>query len=129
MQKVMKTKNFLILLFLTLLLAGCTETSSLVDNLSNSSQIKTPAAEDLENQYETDLAAILKPFWQNNNFVSIKDKALALKAPAKYVDLHFNLIIAFELIEQGQTSSDQAQIEQGLEKLNVLKTQYPWIDN
>ena len=122
--------KFLVLLFLVFSISGCfkTETAS---NFNDSGNLepKKLSAEELEDQYQSLLAEILKPYWQNQGIAGIKDKILALTAPAEYLDLHFNLVVAFELIEQGQASADQAKIEEGLEKIGELKNQYSWINS
>jgi len=87
-----------------------------------------PSNPELERQYEQQLAAILKPFWAGNNPTGIKSKILELHAPGKYLDLHLSIVLAFDLIEQGSQTADQATIEQGLEKLNQLKADYRWLE-
>ena len=87
-----------------------------------------PSNPELERQYEQQLSAILKPFWAGNNPTGIKSKILELHAPGKYLDLHLSIVLAFDLIEQGSQTADQATIEQGLEKLNQLKADYRWLE-
>lgn len=83
---------------------------------------------ELERLYEQHLATILKPFWSTQNAGTIKNQILELRAPGKYLDLHLNLVLAFDLLERGQQAADQAIINQALEKLNKLKSTYPWLD-
>ena len=71
---------------------------------------------------------ILKPFWQQTQSSGLKEQILALSVPAKYLQLHLDLVLAFDLIEQGQQEADQDKIEKGLTKINQLKDKYPWID-
>ena len=127
MAKIRRGKLIFILLFFIFLLSACAKSPNLFTNL-NTSQPETLSLEEIERQYESSLQEILKPGWENKEISGIKDKILALKAPTKYLDLHFNLVIAFELIEQGQKAADQAKIEDGLEKIAKLKTQYPWLE-
>lgn len=117
---------FITFLFLILFSLACLKVRP-ADNL-NINQSKPVNAVNLEQQYELSLKEILKPYWQNQEINGIKDKILDLRAPAKYLDLHFNLVIAFELIGQGQAVSNQAEIEEGLEKLLQLKAQYNWLN-
>lgn len=96
--------------------SGKTNQSALVSN---------PA---LERLYEQHLATILKPFWATQNAGAIKSQILELRAPGKYLDLHLNLVLAFDMLERGQQAADQAIINQAWEKLNKLKATYPWLD-
>lgn len=85
------------------------------------------AGPELEKHYESSLKEILRPFWEINEITGLKDEILALKTPAKYLDLHLKIVIAFEFIEQGRANSDPDKVEQGLEKVAKLEIQYPWI--
>jgi len=128
MNKNYKKKIILFFLFSPFLLIACLRNPSVNINITNTNAKQdelTP--EELEQKYESEISEILQPVWQNKDFTGVKEKILALKAPAKYLDLHLNLVIAFELIEQGQMDSDQDKIEEGIEKLEKLKTQYPWL--
>lgn len=82
----------------------------------------------LEKEYEKELKTIMAPVWQSQQLDGVKDKVLALKAPAKYIELHLNLVLALDKIETGKTNSDQTKVQEGLDKLNQLKTQYPWLN-
>ena len=106
---------------------GCFGNSNDKGN-QNINQAVNKSNPELEKKYEKELKAILKPVWQDTQVNNIKDQILELRAPAKYLNLHLNLVLAFEEIEKGQALADQAQIESGLEKLNDLKKQYPWMD-
>lgn len=121
-----KFLQFLILLFLVFTISGCFKTKSPAVN--NQIGSKALTQEELETQYESALKEILKPYWVDNSVAGLKDKVLALTVPVEYLDLHFNLVIAIELIEQGSQTSDQAKIEDGLEKIAELKNEYDWLD-
>jgi hypothetical protein len=127
MTKTKKVFSLLILLGLIFLVSGCFNLRSASDSNSNNNQSKAITPEP-EIQYEPALKEILQPYWQDQGITELKTKILALKAPAEYLDLHLNLVIAFELIEQGQRDADQAKIEEGIEKLEQLKIQYPWLE-
>lgn len=131
-----KTSNkffiFGILIFSIFLVSACGKSSTNINadnNLNiNNNQSITINQEEFEEQYQSSIQDILKPYWQNSEVVGIKDKIIALKAPAKYIDLHIGLVISFEKIEQGQTNFDQAKIEEGFERIAELKTKYSWLD-
>jgi len=122
-----------VLMVLTLAI-GCRQTPA-------NEEIRPPAAADQpteepakilsqaeqEAAYEAGVKAGLRPYWQKQDVSGIKDQILDLRAPAKYLDLHLNLVIALESLEQGEKTADQAKIESAMDKLNELKTAYPWI--
>lgn len=115
----------LILIFLVLPVSACLKNKS-AQPAANQPKILTAAEQ--QTQYESALKEILKSYFQDNKITGIKDKILELKAPGQYLDLHLNLVITFELLEQGKAGSDQAKIEQGLDKINKLKSQYSWVE-
>jgi|SRR3989344_5673338 len=118
--------RLVILLLLFLALSACLRGQA--DNFSNQPASPAISQEDLDRQYQASLKEILGPYWQTGQISGLKDQILALRAPSQYLDLHFNLVVAFELIEQGQADADQAKIEDGLSKLDQLKGQYPWLN-
>jgi len=125
---IVKIKNFFILLTLLSLIffiSGCDKLNQ-KDN-QPAIQSAPPTQLQLEEQYQSKLKEILQPYRQNKEVAGLKDKIIDLRSPAKYLDLHFNLVIAFESIEQGQADSDQAKIEAGLEKIDKLIDQYSWL--
>lgn len=115
---------FLLSLFLSL--SACQKNQP--KSFDNESAPPAVNQEDLSSQYQASLQEVLKPYWQNGQIEGVKNQILALRAPSQFLDLHFNLVIAFELIEQGQANADQAKIEDGLSKLDQLKKQHSWID-
>ncbi|NUM25090.1 MAG: hypothetical protein HUU49_00530 [Candidatus Buchananbacteria bacterium] len=79
--------------------------------------------------YQANVQQTLKQYWQTGESAGIKDRLLAFTTPSDFLDLHLDLVIAFELIEQGQSGNDQEKIAGAKAKLEALKTQYPWIAN
>lgn len=135
MPNIFYFKNFFILiclLFFSLILGACVKIPT-IENINqpqtqpSSNSISQPDPAELERDYQAALKKVLEPFWSQNSTVAIKAQILDLTAPAKYLDLHFNLVIAFGLIEQGQNDSDQDKIEQGLEKISKLSQDYSWL--
>ncbi len=123
-------KNIKILVFLSLIviLSACT----LKKNEVNDPAVKSDAEKKeniikVEKEYKSALVEILKPYWESQQIAGIKDKILELRAPAEDFNLHFNLVVAFELLEQGQAESDQSKIEEGMEKIKKLQEEYSWI--
>lgn len=116
----------LVLMILTL--AGCQSKIQTKNSQPPSAKPDLAAKNaELEAEYRQSLKAILAPFWQNKQIIGIREQILDLRAPALYLDLHINLVLALDLVEQGQASFDQAKIEDGLDKINRLKDQYSWI--
>ncbi|MFA6381658.1 MAG: hypothetical protein WCX08_00100 [Candidatus Buchananbacteria bacterium] len=118
---------FVILFFLAPVLFGCVKNKPIQPIDNETAQPPVLTEPELESKYESELIDILKPVWQNESYAGVKSRILALRVPAKYLDLHFNLVVAFELIEQGQGSADQAKIDKGLAKLDELKVKYGWL--
>ncbi len=119
---------FLVLLVLVFLPSACLKINQLASNsnISESPQ-KILSEEELEDKYQVSVQEIMAPYWQSGEVNGLKDKVLALHVPGKYLDLHFNLVIALELIEQGQRDSDQEKIDNGKEKIAELKNEYDWL--
>ncbi|MFA6254863.1 MAG: hypothetical protein WC675_02365 [Patescibacteria group bacterium] len=131
MRKIFGTRKvfiFVILAFFGFVMVGCSNKSEPISNQNMQNQPKPEEQKDLVADYESNLVEILKPYWESNKILGIKDKILALKAPAQYLDLHFSLVVAFESLEQGQLASDQNKIEDGQAKIQALKTEYPWLE-
>ncbi len=123
----MKIKRFFLLIILVIALISVSGCLSFVSKKENINQSSSGSNLQLEKEYQQSLKVILQPFFKENQFSGIREQILELRAPVKYLDLHLNLVLAFDLIQQGQEASDQAKIEEGLEKINQLKDQYPWI--
>ncbi len=124
MKKYIRISVIIILLF-SLSACGFGRKEKQIDN-SEAEKIKNIIK--MEKEYKSAASAILKPYFQSQEFSGIKNEILELKVPSEYLDLHFNLVVAFELLEQGRAESDQSKIENGLEKINKLKEEYPWLE-
>jgi len=81
----------------------------------------------LESKYEEVVHGILAPFFDQKKVADIKEQLLEVAAPASYISVHLELVLAFDLIEQGQVKSDPALIEDGFSKIEKLTTQYHWL--
>ncbi|MCL5794877.1 MAG: hypothetical protein M1338_00755 [Patescibacteria group bacterium] len=126
-----KITTIFLLLIVTITLSACgiggkNQAKSFFGN-QQQKQINSSNPE-LEKEYENELKTIMAPVWQGQQFDGIKDKVLALKAPAKYIELHLNLVLALDKIESGKNNSDQTKVQEGLDKINQLKAQYSWLN-
>jgi len=129
MKKTLVAKGvfrFLIILFLIFFISACLKTTSPPTRNLNNQPVLTP--EELESQYESSLKGILGSYQTIDDVASSKDQILALRAPAKYLDLHFNLVVALELIEQGQQTANQTKINDGSSRVAELKKDYNWLN-
>lgn len=79
----------------------------------------------IQEEYEQSVKKVLQEFEKNFQASSARDEILQLRTSSQYKNFHLDLVIALDRIAQGQEKSDQALIEEGLEKLNALKKDYP----
>lgn len=77
--------------------------------------------------YQQEVKEILSSFWQDQESLNIKQDLIGLTVPREYMDLHLNLVVVFQKLEQGADGSDQALVEEALDELNDLVQDYPWI--
>ena len=113
---------FFITGLVVLLISGCRLLPFSANGPRNASA--NPA---LERAYEKKLLAVLAPYWQQQAVDNVKAGLLELRAPAKYLDLHLGLVLAFEKIQEGTTTGTQSEVADGVEQLESLVRQYPWI--
>lgn len=121
-------KKVLLILILSLAVSGCLK-KQITSNEVIGNNNATPAIEEIvtKESYQDDLKNVLMPFWSQGSRDKIKEQILGLTVPSEYLDLHFNLVIAFEMIEQGSKDSDQEQIDLGLAKIDRLAQEYSWL--
>ena len=118
------SKLFFIIFVFSLVLFGCSKNVDQGEANNNVEQ-KKPAI--TSQGYKQSLNAILQPYWDSLQPAGVKNKILELTAPAEFLSLHLNIVIAFELIEQGQKDSDQGKIEEGIDRLNNLANNNDWL--
>jgi len=121
----MKLKFFLLIVFsLAIFLVGC----SIFPAADNQASQKPAPSPELERQYEQQIKTVLAPFWLDQTVTGIRDQILEIRTPAKYLDLHLSLVLAFEALEPAQAQGDQSKIDSALAQINQLKQQYPWLE-
>lgn len=82
----------------------------------------------LEEDYEKNIKEILEAFAnQKTQLNETIEKILKLTVPAKYKDLHLNLVIALTKIQQGREETNQAKIEEGLADLDKIRQKHNWL--
>lgn len=127
-KKIFRQQNILIIVFIFgLAVSGCVKNVQNNDqgNINNNVEQNKPVI--TSESYKQSLSAILQPYWDSLQPAGVKDKILELTAPAEFLNLHLNIVIAFELIEQGQKDSDQGKIEDGIDRLNNLANNNDWL--
>ncbi len=129
-----KIGGILVLIILALTVSGCFKKSAdqnfqPVDltETNNQATVNQSVQKVLAGDYQNKVQIILKPYWTAGGTAGIKDQLLSLTTPAEYLNLHFDLVVAFELIEQGQLNGDQEKIDRGIEKLSQLKDSFIWL--
>lgn len=87
----------------------------------------TQSNPELERTYEGQAHDIIAPVLAQHQLGQAKESLLAVRVPAKYVDLHLSLVLALDLIEQGSSANDQKKIDQGFTQLDRLAIQNTWL--
>ena len=121
------SKLFFIIFVFSLTFAGCVKDVQDNDRGVNKNNIEQNKPVITSQSYQQSLNAILQPYWDSLQPAGVKNKILELTAPAEFLNLHLNIVIAFELIEQGQKDSDQSKIEDGIDRLNNLANNNDWL--
>lgn len=80
-----------------------------------------------QSEYEAQVHNALKAYWATGEVAGVKDSIVALTVPSQYLDVHFNLVVAFELLDQGQKQDDASKIKKGQEQLEELSKNYTWL--
>lgn len=104
--------------------------------------------EELEREYTDGVALIIKSYFENRKTINLeglrgealkiesekllalvlktKNDLLGLRVPAKYKDLHLDLILGLSFLEQG-IAGDEQKLKEGEDKLNKIIEDYPWL--
>ena len=82
---------------------------------------------ELEAQYEKSAREIIKSFETGEKPAIARAKLLELRVPDKYKNLHLDLVIIFDAIIRGAQFSDQAEIEETIERLGDIKEKNIWM--
>lgn len=104
--------------------------------------------EELEREYTDGVALIIKSYFENRKTINLEDlrgealkiesekllalvlktknDLLGLRVPAKYKDLHLDLILGLSFLEQG-IAGDEQKLKEGEDKLNKIIEDYPWL--
>lgn len=117
------------LLALLVFITACTPRQQVLDN-QNGDNLQIVQEEKrvvTQSEYEGQVKTALQGYYTTNDVTAVKDQIVSLTVPAEYLDVHFELVVAFELLDQGQKQNDQSKIDQGQKKLEELSKTYTWL--
>lgn len=131
MKKIKAVALLLVFSFSLIFLVGCYKNEN---NEINSAESKTDIYK-METEYIGQLKNILNNY--QNKYIKIdkesgeinkwselidetKEQILDLRVTSNYKDLHLNLFLSLNLIEQGILDEDQNKVEEGLNKFEAL---------
>lgn len=128
----MRYRQLLLLILLLFGIAGC---ARFVPNASPSEQsisggdrntivVDTAA---LTAQYQHDVAVALAPYWTSGVTTGVKNAVLELRVPQDLLDVHFQLVLALEQLEQAETDDDEVQIATAQASLTQLREAHSWM--
>jgi hypothetical protein len=86
-------------------------------------QQPTYTPEELKNNYQQSLRTELNAFLQSGNAQVAKENILELRTPVDYLQLHLDMVLAFEDIQSG----DDQKAQEGRAKIEVLRQQNDWL--
>ncbi|MBN1778946.1 MAG: hypothetical protein JW816_01880 [Candidatus Buchananbacteria bacterium] len=119
-----------ILLFSLFIFSGCSSQNNnqTVDVGNQDAVVQSQLlTEQVEKDYQVQLANILAPYWLTGQFTGIKDQILDLRAPSQDLNLHLNLVLALQDLEDGTNDNDQEKIDQAKKRIDQLANQYDWL--
>jgi len=103
---------------------------------------------ELEKEYIDSVTRVMKTYFEGKKLINLtdlqntalkteqekwidlilktKNDLLKLKVPAKYKDLHLDLVISFNFLEEGVKGNEE-KLKEGEKKLDKIIEQYPWL--
>ncbi len=137
MAKKTKILIFLAAVFLTLALYLILTSESIQKNQVINQLTKDKKITQLEENYQAKSREIFKAYEQliqadnfsPENIIEHKNRLLDLRVPAKYKELHLNLVLALTKMENYLNQKDAKEKTASLEMTNQLKADYSWLNN
>ncbi len=137
MAKKTKILIFLAAVFLTLALYLILTSESIQKNQVINQLTKDKNITQLEENYQAKSREIFKAYEQliqadnfsPENIIEHKNRLLDLRVPAKYKELHLNLVWALTKMENYLNQKDAKEKTASLEMTNQLKADYSWLNN
>lgn len=120
--------TLVVLLLSATLVTACGRRANQPNQNQASTPTPTPSAEEQEQSYRSKVVAILSPHFTGKQTSGITQALLALTVPARYQDLHLQLVLAFSKFDAARTNSDAEAAEAAAVELAGVLEQYPWID-
>lgn len=94
---------------------------------ANQNQPQAPAVEQQEQAYRSAVTAILAPHFAGQQTSGITQQLLALTVPARFQDLHLQLVLVFSKFDTARANGDAEAAEAATAQLGAVRGQYPWI--
>ncbi len=128
----MRYRQLLLLLLLLSGIAGCARfmPSASPSEPSTSGGDRNTIVVDtaaLTAQYQHDVAVALAPYWATGMTTSVKDAVLELRVPQDLLDVHFQLVLALEQLEQAEADDDETRIATAHNALAQLQEAHSWM--
>lgn len=97
----------------------------------NQNQVPTtavaPTATEQEAAYRRDVVAILAPHFAGQQTSGVTQRLLALTVPARFQDLHLQLVLAFSRFDTARANGDADAAEEAAAGLEAVVVKYPWV--
>ncbi len=124
-----------ILFFLVLYLILTSESVKQINNPEQ--QAKQTNLVQLEADYKPKAKEVFYSFdiliknssFNQENLAELKNKLLELKVPAKFKDLHIQLVLALTKMENYLNNKDEQEKIDSLQMVNQLKANYSWLNS
>ncbi len=120
-------RSFVVISTALLLMVGCAP--RLAPGNQNQPQPAPPAAsaQERETEYRREVTAILAPYFAQQQAADITRRLLALTVPARFQDLHLQLVLAFSRFDTARTNGDADAAEEAAAQLDAVVVKYPWV--
>ena len=138
-----KITIFIILIFV-LLLSACSITEPKVDEenksaeQSNNQQVSEPIDIGLLTKvYQMEVKVVLNNYLrqtQDESLITVddvsqtKNSLLTLKMPVQFKDLHLNLVLAMDKMEDYLIDGDEVKLRESRELIRQAKEEYEWLN-
>ena len=109
------------------LLSACAPRSAPPSQNQSPTSPVAPSTEEQEQAYRRDVVAILNPYFAGQPAAGITQRLLALTVPARFQDLHLQLVLAFSRFDTARANGDADAAEGAAAVLEAVVVKYPWV--
>ena len=78
-------------------------------------------------QYQHDVAVALESYWAAGVTTGIKDAVLDLRVPQELLDVHFQLVLTLEQLEQAEADDNDVLMVTAHDTLVQLREKHTWM--